>query len=152
MSPQLLIAAIIAAIGFSGGFGVAWKMQAGTINAKDAQYAESKLAQVQQSAAADIRRLDNTITAQRAATARSVALRGDLDSALSELERLRLALASSVPGTGDAAGSCPVTDDPARQLLATCAAELVEMGGIADRHASDVQTLMAAWPTSTTKE
>ena len=146
MSPQLLIAAIIAAIGFSGGFGVAWKMQAGTINAKDAQYAESKLAQVQQSAAADIRRLDNTITAQRAATARSVALRRDLDSARSELERLRDTLARPVPGTSAAADACPERTDPARQLLAACATELQAVAGAADRHASDAQALVEAWP------
>ena len=137
MSPQLLIAAIIAAIGFSGGFGVAWKMQAGTINAKDAQYAESKLAQVQQSAAADIRRLDNTITAQRAATARSVALRGDLDSALSELERLRSAIAGTVPAASDATGACVERTNTADQLLLECAADLTELAGKADRHASD---------------
>lgn len=142
MTPQLLIAAVIAAIGFGGG----WQLQSWRYGAKEAQYAEQKLAQIQQSAAADIRRLDNTITAQRAATARSVALRGDLDSALSELERLRLALASSVPGTGDAAGSCAVRADPARELFLGCAAALVEMGGIADRINSDRQTLIDAFP------
>ena len=148
VSPQLLIAAIIAA----ASFGTAWRIQDWRFDAKEKTHEEQKLVQVQHSAAVQIRRADNVIVAQNAATSRAVALRRDLDSARSELERLRLALASSVPGTGDAAGSCPVTDDPARQLLATCAAELVEMGGIADRHASDVQTLMAAWPTSTTKE
>jgi hypothetical protein len=148
MNPQIIIAAIIAATGFGAG----WQLQSWRYGAKEAQYAEQKLAQVQHSAAASIRRADNVILAQNAARSRMVRLRRDLDGALSGLDRLRLALARPVPGTSATGDACPVTDDPARQLLATCAAELVEMGGIADRHASDVQTLMAAWPTSTTKE
>lgn len=146
MSPQLLIAAVIAAIGFSGGFGLAWKMQAGTINANEAQYAEQKLAQIQHSAAADIRRLDNTITAQRAATTRAVALRRDLDSARSELERLRIALQRDLPRAGDATTACTERADPARQLFLACATELQNLAGKADRHASDALTLLQAWP------
>ena len=146
MSPQLLIAAVIASIGFSGGFGLAWKIQAGTINKKEAQYAESKLAQVRQSAAADIRRLDNTITAQRAATTREVALRRDRDRAHSELERLRIALQRDMPGSGDATTACTERADPARELFLECAADLTALAGKADRHASDAQSLMDAWP------
>ncbi len=142
MSPQLLIAAIIAA----ASFGTAWRIQDWRFDAKEKTHAEQKLVQVQQSAAADIRRMDNTIQAQRIATSRAVALRRDLDSSRSELERLRDALANSVPGTGDAAGSCSVRADPARELFLGCAAALVEMGGIADRHASDAQALKEAWP------
>lgn len=146
MTPQIIIAAVIAATGFAGGFGLAWKIQAGTINKKEAQYAESKLAQVQQSAAADIRRLDNTITAQRAATTRAVALRRDRDRAHSELERLRIALQRDLPGSGDAATACTERTNTARELFLECAAALVEMGGRADRHANDAQALMDAWP------
>ena len=142
MNPQIIIAAIIAA----ASFGTAWRIQDWRADAKEKTHAEQKLVQVQQSAAADIRRMDNTIQAQRIATSRAVALRRDLDSSRSELERLRLALASSVPGTGDAAGSCAVRADPARELFLGCAAALVEMGGRADRHASDAQALVEAWP------
>ena len=148
MNPHLLIAAIIAAIGFGSG----WHLQTLRYTAKEAEHDQQKLVQVQHSAAESIRWADNVIEAQNQSAARSAALRRDLDGARTELDRLRLALARPVPGTSATGDACPVTDDPARQLLATCAAELVEMGGIADRHASDVQTLMAAWPTSTTKE
>ena len=142
MNPQLVIAAIIAALGFGSG----WQIQSWRYGAKEKANAESKLAQVQQSAAASIRRVDNTLDAQNAATARSVGLRRDRDSAYAELDRLRNAVARTMPGAGSAPGACPNRADPARELLAACAAELVEMGGIADRHASDALMLQQAWP------
>ena len=133
-----LIAASIAATG-------AWQIQNWRFDAKEKAHAEQKLAQVQLSAAADIRRMDNTIQAQRAATSRAVALRRDLDSSRSELERLRDTLARPVPGTSAAADACPERTDPARQLLAACATELQAVAGAADRHASDAQALVEAW-------
>lgn len=142
MTPQLLITALIAAAGFGAG----WQIQAWRQNEKEKDHAEQKLVEVRQSAAADIRRLDNTITAQRAATAREVALRRDRDSSRSELERLRSAIADTVPTTSDAPASCIERADPARQLLAACATELQSVAGAADRHASDAQSLMDAWP------
>ena len=142
MIPQIIIAAVIAATGF----GAAWKIQDWRFDAKEKAHAEQKLAQVQHSAAADIRRLDNTITAQRAATTRAVALRRDLDSARSELERLRSAIAGTVPATSDAPCACADRTDPARQLLSACAGELQEVAGAADRHASDALMLLEAWP------
>lgn len=142
MTPQIIIAAVIAAIGFGSG----WHIQALRYTAKEAEHAKQKLAQVQQSAAADIRRFDNTIIAQRAATAREVALRRDRDSANSQLERLRDALRSDMPGTSSTGDACPVRADPARELFIACTEALVEMGGRADRHASDVKTLTDGWP------
>lgn len=142
MNPQLLIAGIIAAIGFWGG----WHVQTVRYTAKEAEHAKQELAQVQLTAATTIRRMDNVIDAQRAATAREVALRRDRDSAYSALERLRDTLARNVPRTDDAAGTCVERTDPARELFLDCAAALVEMGGRADRHANDAQTLIQAWP------
>ena len=146
MNLQLIIAAVIAAIGFAGGFGTAWKIQAGNINEKEAQHAKQELANVQQSAAADIRRLDNAITAQNAATARSVALRRDRDSALTELGRLRDAVNSAVPSTCDATSTGTDRTTPANQLLLDCAEQLTDLAGKADRHANDARTLIDAWP------
>jgi hypothetical protein len=142
MNPQLIIAVIIAA----ASFGTAWRIQDWRFNAKEKAHAEQKLAQVQLSAAASIRRADNVIEAQNQSAARSAALRRDLDGARTELDRLRLALARTVPRASATGDACAVPADPARELLATCATELVEMGGVADRHASDAQTLIEAWP------
>ena len=134
-----LIAASIAATG-------AWQIQNWRFDAKEKAHAEQKLVEVRQSAAAAIRQLDNVLLAQNAGAARAIRLRSDLDSSRSELDRLRNAVARTMPGAGSAPGACPNRADPARELLAACAAELVEMGGIADRHASDAKTLTDAWP------
>lgn len=133
-----LIAASIAATG-------AWQIQNWRFDAKEKEHAEQKLVEVRQSAATAIRQLDNVLMAQNAGAARAIRLRSDLDSARTELDRLRIALRT--PPTADpTTGTCPDRADPARELLAACAAELVEMGGIADRINSDRQTLIDAWP------
>lgn len=141
MNPQLLIAAAIAAAGFSGG----WHLQTLRYTAQEHERDQQKLAQVQQSAAASIRRADNVISAQVDATARDVGLRRDLNNARTESYKLRIAL-RAMPAADPTTGTCPNRADPARELLAACAAELVEMGGIADRHASDALMLQQAWP------
>ena len=142
MNPQAIVIAITAALGMGAG----WHIQTLRYTAKEAEHEQQKLVAIQQSAAASIRRMDNTITAQNAATARSVGLRRDRDSAYAELDRLRAQLFRTMPGASSTTGTCPNRADPARELLATCATELVEMGGIADRHASDALMLQQAWP------
>lgn len=135
-------AAIIAAsLGAAG----AWQIQEWRFDAKEKAHAEQKLVEVRQSAAAAIRQLDNVLVAQNAGAARAIRLRSDLDSSRTELDRLRIAL-RAMPTADPTTGTCPDRADPARELLATCATELVEMGGIADRHASDAKTLTDAWP------
>ena len=146
MPVQLIIATIIAAVGFSGGFGTAWKIQAGNINAKEVAYAQQELANVRSSAAADIRRLDNAITAQNAATARAVGLRRDRDSALTELGRLRLAVNSAVHTANTDPVACPERAAALGDVLTELGRAGAEIAGQADRHASDVKTLTEAWP------
>ena len=146
MPIQLIIAAVIAATAFAGGFGTAWKIQAGNINAKEAQHAKQELANVQQSAAADIRRLDNAITAQNAATTRAVALRRDRDSALTELGRLRLEVNSAVHTANTDPVACPERAAALGDVLTELGRAGAEIAGQADRHASDVKTLIEAWP------
>ena len=146
MSPQIIIAAIIAATGFAGGFGTAWKIQAGNINAKEAAYAKQELANVQQSAASDIRRLDNAITAQNRATARAVALRRDADLARTELGRLRLAVASAVQTASTDPVACPERATALGDVLTELGRAGAELAEKADRHASGVKTLIEAWP------
>lgn len=141
MNPQAIVIAITAALGMGAG----WHIQTLRYTAKEAEHEQQKLVAIQQSAAASIRWMDNTLDAQNAATARSVGLRRDRDSAYAELGRLRDTLANMprADATGDA---CPDRADTTRELFLECAAELVEMGGIADRHASDALMLQQAWP------
>ena len=146
MSPQIIIAAVLAAIGFAGGFGTAWKIQAGNINAKEAAYAKQELANVRQSAASDIRRLDNAIAAQNRSTARAVALRRDADLARTELGRLRLAVNSAVHTANTDPVACPERAAALGDVLTELGRAGAELAEKADRINSDRQTLIDAWP------
>ena len=142
MNPQILIAAIIATTGFAGG----WHIQTLRYTAQEHERDQQKLAQVQQSAATAIRQLDNVLVAQNAGAARAIRLRSDLDSSRSELDRLRTQLARPMPRAETATGACPDRADTVSELLTACAAELQDLAGKADRHASDAKTLTDAWP------
>ena len=142
MTPQLIIAAVIAAAGFGAG----WQIQSWRYGAKEKEHAEQKLVEVRQSAAAAIRRADSVIAAQSASSIRAAGLRRDLDSARSELARLRIAIRDSVPATDATTAACPDRTDTVRELFAACATELQSVAGAADRHASDALMLREAWP------
>ena len=142
MNPQMIIAAVIAAIGFGGG----WTIQSWRYGAKEAKNAEQKLVHIQQSAAADIRRLDNVVSAQNQASVRSVGLRIALDGALNELDRLRVIVSNTVPSTCDATSTGTHRATATSELFLECAAAFTELGGKAARHASDLKTLMDSWP------
>ena len=144
MTPHLIIiAAVIAATGFGAG----WQIQAWRQNEKEKDHAEQKLAQIQHNAAASIRRSDNVIAAQNAATARSVAIRRDRDSAYAELDRLRAQLAQPMPGTGDTATACVEPGSKRNDVLLECLASYEALARDADLWKNDALMLRDAWPT-----
>ena len=141
VSPQLLIAAIIAA----ASFGTAWRIQDWRFDAKEKTHAEQKLAQVQHSAAVQIRRADNVIVAQNAATSRAVALRTDRDRAYSELERLRDTLAN-MPRASATASTCAESGSKRNVVLLECLASYEALARDADLWKNDALMLRDAWP------
>lgn len=88
--------------------------------------------------------------AERAAGVRAAALRRDAAVATNELERLRVALSDYTRPrlTASAASLAPGLDytDPLPDLFLQCSSRYIDLAGKADGHASDVQTLMSAWP------
>ena len=142
MNPQLIIAAIIAATGF----GSAWQIQSWRFDAKEKHRAEQELAQVQFSAAANIRRADNAIEAQNAATRRAVALRRDADASRAATVSVSLAAGEALRRALDSHAACLDTASAVTDIFQQCADRRQELAEIADRHASDVKTLMDAWP------
>ena len=141
MNPQLIIAASIAIAGFGGG----WQLQSWRYAAKENERAKQELIQVQTNAATSIRRMDSVIFAQNSANARNAVLLRDLGIAHSELDRLRTALAG-LPGPSGPPEACANRAATEGKLLLNCAERYTELAGKADRHASDAQTLMEAWP------
>ena len=142
MIPQIIIAAVIAATGFGAG----WHLQTLRYTAKEKAHAEQKLAQIQHNAAASIRRADNVIAAQNAATARSVAIRRDRDSAISELARLRDTL-RTMPGAGDTTTACAEPGSKRNDVLLECLASYEALARDADLWKNDALMLRDAWPT-----
>lgn len=101
---------------------------------------------------ADRKKADQLVRQREAADAartREATLRADADGARTELGRLRRAIAAAtrrdlVPSP--AAGAAAEPASPVAELLGACAAEVQELGRIADGHASDVRTLIGSWP------
>lgn len=142
MTPQLIAAVVVAL----AGFGSAWQIQSWRYQAKEAQHEQQKLADVQQSAAATIRRADNVIAAQDAAQTRDSALRLDAAGARDALERLHDAAADALRAAGASQAACLERAATLSELHQASARRYVELGEKADRHASDVKTLVDAWP------
>ena len=142
MQIQLIIAALVYAIGF----GSAWKIQSVRADAKEQKHVEQILADQRTAAASNIRRLDNVISAQDKATGRLVALRRDADASHWALVSLSSAADAALRTGQDSQAACPVTANTLRDVLGTMAEAGGTIAAQADRHASDVQTLIDAWP------
>jgi uncharacterized membrane protein YqiK len=103
-------------------------------------------------AANDRRAAENTtrqLEASNAARTREAALRGAADDLRAQRDRLLDAVRVAsrrdpVPGPATAAGAQP--PDPVADVLGACTAEVQELAGAADAHASDVQALTESWP------
>ena len=142
MNPQLIIAAILAACGFLGG----WTLQSWRYGAKETERAEQQLVAKRASAAQDVRRLDNRIGAEDAAVARGIGLRNDADGAHAALLGLSDAAAAALRAAESSQSACLERANSLSELLGAMA----QAGGViaaqADRHANDAQALIEAWP------
>ena len=134
-----LIAASLAATG-------AWKVQEWRFDAKEKERAEQQLESERNAATAAIRRSEAIIEAQNEAQSRLRRLRLDADGARAALVGLSNATDQALRDAAASHDACTVRAAAFSQLLNQCGAAYQELGAVADRHASDVQTIMAAWP------
>ena len=142
MTPQLIIAALIAA----SGFGSAWIIQSWRFGAKEKDYAQQALVDQRSAATTAIRRTEAVITAQSAASIRNAGLRRDADSARSALVGLSLATEQALRDAATSHAACVVRANTLSELLGTVASAGGDIAGKADRHANDAKTLIDAWP------
>jgi len=93
-------------------------------------------------------RTNNVIAAQNAAVLRNRDLQADAIGAIAERKRLLDALAARpAPNLPSSTANASHQPSLARdQLFAACTAELQSLARVADNHASDVKTLIQAWP------
>jgi len=131
----------------AGAFFSGWTTQGWHRDSLEKDNAEQKLAEVRSNAAASVRRVENVIQATNAAAARERGLRADAAGARNELDRLRDVLQDYERGTaGIPPASCPDRAIALSDVLQECAGRYSGLAEKADRHASDLQTLMDAWP------
>lgn len=90
------------------------------------------------------KRIAEVVAAQNAARLRESKLRMDAVAAKSAADSLRRALAVQAAGADPA--TCPDVAASQAVVLSDCAARYSGLAEIADRHASDIQTLTDAWP------
>lgn len=89
------------------------------------------------------------LEATNAARTREAALRGAADDLRLERDRLldAIRIASRGYPVPRAAGTAKAEPaDPIADVLGQCTAEVQELAGASDAHASDVQTLIESWP------
>lgn len=142
MNPQIIIAAIIAAMGF----GSAWQIQSWRYGAKESERVQLLLIDREAQAARALRNSDTVIAAQNAAAARIVVLRRDGDSARNQLVSLSNAADEALRRAKAGHDASLNTATAAVNILKQCGKEYAGLAEVADRHVSDIQTLTAAWP------
>ncbi len=134
-----LIAASLAATGV-------WKVQDWRYGAKEKERAEQQLENERVIARAALRNQERVSEAQSAASNRMVVLRRDADRARAAADGLRIATEQAMRDAATSHAACTERAHTLSVVLNQCGAAYQELGAVADRHASDVQTLMAAWP------
>lgn len=148
--PQL--AAFVGAVAI--GFGLAWNLQGMRLDALEIEFGQYRNEVEQNAIAAKDAALEKerfwrqeAENARINAQSREARLKRDAANAQSAVVGLRndlSALRSRLATSTEA--SCLAAADSLGVLLTQCAEDYRAMAEVADRHASDVQTLMEAWP------
>ena len=153
MNP-LLLRLIPLAVSAACGFAIAWGIQGLRLTSAEHDFAGYK-SQVEQQAVearqAALKQKEQWIKekedAEQKAAQREATLRTERDRALAGARRLRDDIATLRTRLPNAVPSaCIATADALAGLFDQCQQEYRAMAEIADGHASDVQTLMEAWP------
>lgn len=146
MSPQIIIAIVIALSAGATGFGTAWKIQDYFIVKKENEYVEQTLRATKESAAEAEKRSSNIIAAQNAATVRERSLRADAASSRDALIGVSHATGEALRAAQSNHATCLASATALGAVFETVTAERRELAEKADRHVIDVQTLLDAWP------
>ena len=145
---QLIGAAVIAAASFATAWGVQgarYDRQLSDLRADQA----TALAQANADALAETLKLQKAKDeAERKAQIRIAAVKRDAAAATDALVRLHQAADTTLRHASDSHSACLATATTQRDVLNQCGTRLVEVAGHADLHASDIQTLISSWPTT----
>ena len=137
---------ITAAVSAAAGFAVAWQLQAHQIVKQELNHAQERISQ-QRIARATIERTSNAvITAQNAAATRVAVLRKQSAAVRVSADGLRDDLDATMRAAASTIDACNQHSATVSQLLIESATVNRELAQACDGHASDVRTLVEAWP------
>jgi hypothetical protein len=132
-------AILSASLSFYGG----WTVNQWRHDASQKQAIEQAAAQQRELHALEQARSRAALDAQNLARQREVVLRADAAAARTELARVRTATQQATDTARADPQACPDTAASLGVVFDQCAAELAELGTKADRHVSDIRTLLA---------
>ena len=139
---NIVLCLIAAALGAGG----AWEFQANKIKTLELDYANTRISEQRAARAVLERTTGQIIQAQNAAASRAVELRRTADASRTELDRLRLAADAAMRAAATSADAAANAAATSTKLLLECGGELTTLAASSDRHVSDIQTLVDAWP------
>lgn len=139
---NFIAAALIFVFGL--GCGVWVRMQ--HYDAKGKKHAEQHLADETHRARVAIRQAEKAIQAQVASAHRVDRLRRDAAGSRRALVSLSSAADQAVREARASHDACLVVASAERDVLTQCSEKYQALGKIADHHASDLQTVIDAWP------
>ncbi len=146
MTPQFIIAAAIATASAASGFAGGWQVQSWRQDAKEAKSVKQALLETQQSAARDIRRADNIITAQNSAVLRERSLRADVARSRDAAGRLSDAADAALRRAQDTHAACIDESAKLKVVFLECSREYESVARDADLWENDAIKLQEAWP------
>jgi hypothetical protein len=140
------IALITSAIAATAGFALAWNLQAHQITKMELTHANERIS-IQRTARATIERTSNAvIQAQNAAAGRVAVIKRNADSLRVSVDGLRDDLDVTARAAASTIDACNRHAATVSKLLIESATVNRELAQACDGHASDVRTLMEAWP------
>ena len=144
--PQLIVAGIIATASAATGFGAAWQIQSWRADSEEKDRVEATLENQRLIGATRTRNDQAVINAVNNGVARSTALRRDSDSARAAADSLRDEITRTVRDASASLAACTVRTAALGELCAAATESHRQLAEKADRHASDIRTIIEAWP------
>lgn len=142
MNIQLIIATVLAAVCFGGG----WTLKSWQVGYKEKARVEQILADQRTNAACTLRGADNVIQAQNDAASREAVLRVALSGSRNAIVSLSDATAAALRDAAVSQNACLERATTLGGLLDTMAVAGGEISAKANLHASDLRKMTDAWP------
>lgn len=134
-----LLAAALAATG-------TYKVEEWRFASKEKDRVEQQLENERSQAKATLKKAEAVTIAQNASITRQIILRNDANASRDSLIRLQQSTDSALQTSRTNIDACIERTTTLSELLNTSAKEYQRLGEKADRHTSDIKTLIDAWP------